>query len=209
MGALDFYKEKPGLVVLLAALLVLTVWVCIKAGKASAARRKENSEAMKKLEEYAALRHEFEPLTEEKAASAEPEKLFKGVSLGLCRRIEKSNDMQREFDSFTPEQKMLYALWFVFEDGGEKLSGFFKMNGSPLTDNAKKAVELIYGDEAAEIFNAEFIAYDENDETTSLVPEKIAALDERFKTFTESGDVFYPVSRFIIENIKAFQGEDE
>ena len=204
---IDYYREHIYFLFILIALVLLTVWVVVKALKSSSARRKANEAVMKKLEEDTALRKEFENLTHEKAQSAPPEKLFKGVALGLCREIEKSADMLSTFNSFSENQKKIYALYFVFEDGAEKLSRFFKINGKPLTDYAKSAVDEIYGGEIASVFGKEYLAYDENDETTSLIPSEIEADDTEFTSLTNGRDMFAPAAEYIIENINYFTKE--
>ncbi|MBR3439601.1 MAG: hypothetical protein IKH13_08895 [Clostridia bacterium] len=203
----EYYREHIYFLFILAALLVLTIWVVSKALKSSSARRKANEEVMKKLEEDTALRREFENLTPEKAQEAPPEKLFKGVALGLCREIEKSTDMLAVFNSFNEKQKQIYALYFVFEDGAEKLSKFFKINGKPLTDYAKSAVDSIYGGEIADVFGKEYLAYDEDDETTSLIPADIEKNDEQFISLINGIDIFTSPAQYIIENIKDFTNE--
>ncbi len=200
----EYYREHIYFLFILAALLVLTIWVVSKALKSSSARRKANEEVMKKLEEDTALRREFENLTPEKAQEAPPEKLFKGVALGLCREIEKSADMLAVFNSFNEKQKQIYALYFVFEDGAEKLSKFFKINGKPLTGYAKSAVDSIYGGEIADVFGKEYLAYDEDDETTSLIPADIEKNDERFTSLVNGTGIFMPPAQYIIENINDF-----
>ena len=201
---IEYYKEHIYFLFILAALLVLAVWMVSKAFRSSSARRKANEAVMKKLEEDTALRKDFENLTPEKAQSAPPEKLFKGVALGICRNIEKSADMLAVFNSLNENQKKIYALYFVFEDGGEKLSNFFKINGKPLTVYAKAAVDEIYGGETADVFGKEFIAYDEDDETTSLIPPDIEKNDTLFKSLFGGADIYTPPAEFIIENLKDF-----
>lgn len=203
----EYYKEHIYFLFILIALVFLTVWVVSKALKSSSARRKANEAVMKKLEEDTALRKEFENLTPEKARCAPPEKLFKGAALGLCRDIEKSADMLSTFNTFNENQKKIYALYFVLEDGLEKLSSFFKINGKPLTVYAKTAVDEIYGGRIAEIFGREYLAYDEDDETTSLIPSEIDGNDAEFASLTNGADMFAPAAEFIIENINDFTKE--
>lgn len=202
--AILYFKEKPYLLLILAALIVLAVWSWMKAGKAAAKRQKENAALLKKMDEDTALMREFLELTAEKAENAEPEKLVKGVALGLCRRIEKAADIQKEFDTFTGAQKQIYALYFVFEDGGKALSAFFKANGQPLTGCAKAAVTAFYPGEGAEVFEKEYLAYDEDDETTSLIPADIAEQDAAFLRFIENNDVWSAPADYIKANLADF-----
>ena len=68
-----------------------------------------------------------------------------GVALNLQKRISDAADMNAEFDSLTQEQREIYGLSFVIEDGGEALSAFFRTNGQPLTGAAYSAMERIIG----------------------------------------------------------------
>ncbi len=199
-----FFSEHIGLALLLIAFAVLALFVLVKAGRAFSKRSAENNRIIAKLEADTKLRKEFENLTPELAGSAQPEKLFKGVALNLCRRIEKSENILEEFNSLNDCQKEIYSLYFVFEDGGEALSEFFKINGKPLTEYALSMVKKIYPAELSEIFESEYDAYDSDNETASLIADKIAKEDAQFKKLTENTDIFAPAAEYIISNINAF-----
>lgn len=199
-----FFSEHIGLALLLVALAVLALFVLIKAGRAFSKRSAENNRIIAKLEADTKLRKEFENLTPELARSAQPEKLFKGVALNLCRRIEKSENILEEFNSLNDCQKEVYSLYFVFEDGSAALSEFFKINGKPLTEYALSIVKKIYPAEFSEIFESEYDAYDSDNETASLITDKIANEDAKFKKLTENTDIFAPAAEYIISNINSF-----
>ena len=201
---LEYFKENPLQVVILAALAALTVFVCLRAAAASRKRHGITNDLIRKLEEENKLRNEFALLTEKTARDADPERLFKGVALNLQKKLETQSDMIAAFDALTEEQKSIYALYFVFDDGAEKLSNFFKVNGAPLTPTAKTAVNALYTGEICEVFNAEYAAFDGDNEDVSFVPDEIAALDEKFKRITESTNIFTPAANHIIANIDKF-----
>ena len=48
---IEYFSQRPYLILIMAAVIALTVFVCVKAGKASAARSRENEAIMKKLKE--------------------------------------------------------------------------------------------------------------------------------------------------------------
>ena len=164
----------------MAALILLTVFVCFKAAQASSKRYAANEKTMKKIKEENELRNEFAILTETLVSSADPERLFKGVALNLQKKVADSPDMEAEFDTISDEQKEIYALYSVIDDGAEKLSGFFSVCGKPLTEYALSAIERILDGEAADVFRKEYEAYDEDNETVSFIPEEIKVLDENF-----------------------------
>lgn len=199
-----FFSEHIGLALLLIALAILALFVLVKAGRAFSKRSAENNRIIAKLEADTKLRKEFENLTPELAKSAQSERLFKGVALNLCRRIEKSENILDEFNSLNDCQKEIYSLYFVFEDGGKTLSEFFKINGKPLTEYALSIVKKIYSAELSSVFESEYDAYDSDNETASLIAEKIAKEDAQFKKLTENTDIFVPAAEYIISNINAF-----
>lgn len=201
---IEYFSERPYLILIMAAVIALTVFVCIKAGKASAARSRENEAIMKKLKEENGLRNEFAVLTQRTVSEAQPERLFRGVALNLQKRISDSSDMLGEFEKLTQEQREIYALSFVEEDGSGKLSNFFRANGAPLTLAALDGIKRIFGGRAAEIFEAELNAFDPENEEASVIPEQIQALDSEFAKLTEGGATARAAGRFIAENTEKF-----
>lgn len=201
---IEYFSERPYLILIMAAVIALTVFVCIKAGKASAARSRENEAIMKKLKEENELRNEFAVLTQRTVSEAQPERLFRGVALNLQKRISDSSDMLGEFEKLTQEQREIYALSFVEEDGAEKLSDFFRANGAPLTLAALDGIKRIFGGRAAEIFEAELNAFDPENEEASVIPEQIQALDSEFAKLTEGGATARAAGKFIAVNAEKF-----
>ncbi len=202
---LEYFRQNPLQLVILAALAALTVFVCLRAAAASKKKHGATNDLIKKLEEENKLRNEFAILTEKTAGDADPERLFKGVALNLHKKVETQPDMIAAFDELTQAQKSIYALYFVFDDGADKLSNFFKINGAPLTPAAKTAVNELYTGEICEVFNAVYAAYDDENEEVSCIPEEIAALDEKFRRITENTNVFIPAASYIISNIEKFK----
>lgn len=201
---IQYFLDRPYLIIILIAVLALTVFVCIKAGQASAKRSQINAALMKKLKEENELRNEFSILTSSLAEKAQSDKLFKGVALNLQKRISDAADMNAEFDSLTQGQREIYGLSFVIEDGGEALSAFFRTNGQPLTGAAYSAMERIIGGRAFEIFDAEYKAFDPENEEASYEPEKIAALDSEFLDVISENELCTKAGNYIKANVEKF-----
>ncbi len=199
-----YMLEHPYWFVILGVLIVITVFVCIKAGAASSKRYKANEAVIKKLKEENLLRNEFSVLTQSLVDSADPAKLFKGVALNLQKRISDAADMNGEFEKLTDEQKEIYALSFVVEDGSEKLSGFFKANGQPLTGAAFAGFARLFGGREAEIFSEEYNAYDPENETTSFIPEEIDKYDTEFAQLVTADTICEAAGKFIKKNSEKF-----
>ncbi len=201
---IQYFLERPYLIAIMAAVIALTVFVCIKAGQASAKRTKINAELMKKLKEENELRNEFAVLTETLAEKSEPSRLFKGVALNLQKKIHDAADMEAEFAALTQEQREIYALSFVIEDGANGISEFFKVNGQPLTGEALNAVKKLFCGKAAELFEAEYNAFDPDNETVSLIAEDIKKSDTELATLLGENEIGSAAGNYIKENIKKF-----
>ena len=200
----QYFIDHPVWIAVLVAVTLLTVFVCIKAAQASSKRYAANEKTMKKIKEENELRNEFAILTESLASSAEPEKLFRGVALNLQKKISDAADMTAEFDALTDEQRNIYALSFVVEDGANALSGFFKANGQPLTGTSFNAVKLLFGEDICAVFEKEYKAFDSDNEDTSFFPEEISALDKEFSQLVSADEICRVAGLFIKENIAKF-----
>lgn len=199
-----YFLERPYLIAILAALIVLTLFVCVKAGQASARRGRANEALLKKLKEENELRNEFAVLTETLVKNADSVRLFKGVSLNLQKKISDASDMESEFAKLSDGQKMIYALSFVVEDGSEKLSSFFRINGKPVTDNALDAFREFFNGRAYEIFESEYNSFDPDNEEASVIPEETEKLDSEFASITDADAICAAGGKFIADNIEKF-----
>ncbi len=201
---MSYLLERPYWFAVFAALILLTLFVCIKAGQASSKRYKANEAIMKKLKEENILRNEFAVLTDSLIEKSEPAKLFKGVALNLQKRVSDADDMNTEFEKLAQEQKEIYALSFVVEDGGEKLSEFFKTNGQPVTGIACDAFKKLFDGRASEIFESEYRSFDDNNEDASVIPEEIEKNDSEFARLVSENEICEAAGIFIKNNAEKF-----
>ena len=201
---IQYFLERPYLILIMAAVILLTLFVCVKAGQASAKRSKANEAIIKKLKEENALRNEFAVLTEKTVANADESRLFKGVALNLQKKISDANDMEAEFEALNEAQRDVYALSFVVEDGETALSSFFRTNGQPLTGASLNAVKKLFGSEVSDVFEKEYNAFDSDNEEVSMIPDEISALDKKFADSVSADEICRIAGSYIKENIKYF-----
>ena len=194
---IQYFIDHPVWIFVLAAVTLLTIFVCIKAAQASSKRYAANEKTIKKIKEENELCNEFAILTESLIASAEADRLFKGVALNLQKRVADKEDIMAEFEALTQEQKEIYALYTVIDDGEKRLSAFFENCGKPLTDVALNAVERLFEGEAVDVFKNEFDAFDGDNETVSFIPEEIKKLDESFKELAPIDEICKKAGAFI------------
>lgn len=203
----EYISQHPSAGVALVLLAIVTVFVCIKAMLASKKRNEERERIIADIEKEKALRKEFKHVDETTFADGKDNyRLITGMCAHVQQRIEKKEDMTAAFYELSDVEKYVYALGYVFEDSKNGLSDFFRSNGEPLLSTAEKAVREIIGERFSELFSAEFIMLDENDETTSVDNDALAKMDEEFKNILcEKGNVIYAaVAEYIRSNKAVF-----
>lgn len=203
----EYISQHPSAGVALVLLAIVTVFVCIKAMLASKKRNEERERIIADIEKEKALRKEFKHVDETTFADGKDDyRLITGMCAHVQQRIEKKEDMTAAFYELSDVEKYVYALGYVFEDSKNGLSDFFRSNGEPLLSTAEKAVREIIGERFSELFSAEFIMLDENDETTSVDNDALAKMDEEFKNILcEKGNVIYAaVAEYIRSNKAVF-----
>jgi hypothetical protein len=189
----EYISQHPIAGIALALLAVLTVFVCLKAMIASRKRSEERERIIADIEKEKALRKEFKHVDETTFEQGKDNyRLIIGMCAHIQQKIEKKEDMTAAFYELSDVEKSVYALGYAFEDSKNGLSDFFRANGEPLLSAAEKAVREIIGGRFSELFTAEFIMLDENDETTSVDNDALAKMDEEFKNIlSENGDGIY------------------
>ena len=194
---IKYLAAHPVWIVALVATAILTVFVCAKAAQASSKRYAANEKTIKKIKEENALCNEFAILTESLVASAQADRLFKGVALNLQKRVAAKDDIMAEFNTLTQEQKEAYALYAVIDDGEKRLSAFFESCTKPLTDYAFDAIARLLEGEAVDVFKKELDAFDGDNETVSFIPEEIKKLDARFAELAPIDSICTKAGEFI------------
>lgn len=194
---IKYLAAHPVWIVALVATAILTVFVCAKAAQASSKRYAANEKTIKKIKEENALCNEFSILTESLVASAQADRLFKGVALNLQKRVAAKDDIMAEFNTLTQEQKEAYALYAVIDDGEKRLSAFFENCTKPLTDYAFDAIARLLEGEAVDVFKKELDAFDGDNETVSFIPEEIKKLDARFAELAPVDSICTKAGEFI------------
>lgn len=189
----EYISQHPIAGIALVLLAVLTVFVCLKAMIASRKRSEERERIIADIEKEKALRKEFKYVDETTFAQGKDNyRLIIGMCAHIQQKIEKKEDMTSAFYELSDIEKSVYALGYAFEDSKNGLSDFFRANGEPLLSAAEKAVREIIGGRFSELFTAEYIMLDENDETTSVDNDALAKMDEEFKNIlSENGDGIY------------------
>ena len=201
---IEYFKQYRILFIILFVLLIILVVVYSKMGKSMAKRKAEKEKLIKKLDHMKKIREDYASLTEEKILSDDGENLIEGIADNIQVRLEKTEDMNESFEKLTEEEKMIYAFHYFLDEAKEKPSSFFREFTKPLTPIALSACEKFVRKEVLVGIKKLYNCYDEDNETASVIPEKIDSLDQKILNFDFIEDAKEDAVKFIKENVSSF-----
>ena len=193
---LEYFKQNPKYIFLIVALLILTLWVCYKAGQASLRHSRETEKIISRLKRENTLCNKYAFLTPELISGSDPLELFEGVGLNLQKRVADSGNMNEEFALLTEWEKRVYALLCLMQDGSEDLTEFFRLNGEPVSSICLEAVgEYCESPEAFTYYKTLYDMFDENNETVSFSEEEAKKAAEEFSALCPLEGLFIKCAR--------------
>lgn len=181
---LNYIVLHPVAGIAIALLLVLTVFVWIKAIKSGKERNFRREKIIADIEKEKKLRNDYRTLSLELILNeTDKYRAIQGVCANIQMSIEKKEDINSAFNSLPECKKYVYCLGYVFEDSKNKLSEFFRINGEPLISVSRDAVISVIGGEFSKIFLSEFDMFDEDNESASVDKNLIEKTDNEFKNY--------------------------
>ena len=197
------FGDYPKLTAILIIAVVLAVFVCIMAGRASSRMNKIRNAELEKIKEEVRLRKKFEYISESDVRNADCNELLKGLTSNIQIKLEKEADMKEAFLALPKEKQFVYALCFVYCEDADSLSSFFRLNGKPLTTAAKDAFCEIIGGDEAKLFERAYLMFDDDDETTSVTAEETEENDKKFENF-DTDLIFGKILDYIANSAEIF-----
>ncbi len=206
MGFFEYISQHWYAGAALVLLVILTVFVWIRATISGKKRSEERERIIAEIEKEKALRKEFKTVDDSTFSNVEDYRLIIGMCAYIQQKIENETDMNAAFSALSEIEKFAYVLGYVFEDSQKGLSEFFRANGEPLLSVSLDAVRKVIGGEFAEVFEKEFVMLDENDETTSVDNDELEVLDGKFSSIIEADGegIYTKVASFIRSNKDIF-----
>ena len=206
---MNVFAEYWYLWLLLVILAVAAFFVWGKAAQAARKRGEKRAEIEEKRKYEARLRKEYAVLTTDVIADAPQDTLLDGAVCQLQQRLEKQADMTTAFQACTEPEREMYALYYLCEDGAQKLSHFFRVNGEPLLSLAPQALRHIDAQEEARIAAEEYEMFDEENEAVSLDQGRVEALDHAFAEAFQLARVKSLAADYIRAHAPAFLQEKQ
>lgn len=201
---IEYFKEYRILFLILFVLLIILVVVYAKMGKTMQKRKAEKEALIRKLDHMKKIREDYSDLTEEKILSDDGENLLEGVADNIQVRLEKNEDMNEAFENLNEAEKIVYAFHFFLDEGKEKPSAFFRNFTKPLTPYALSGCEKFFSSDVYALIREMYDSYDEDNETASVIPEKIEELDGKIVSADAFSQAKTRAVEYIRENVTYF-----
>lgn len=205
---IEYFNQYKILFIILFVLLIILVVVYSKMGKSMAKRKAEKEKLIKKLDHMKKIREDYAELTKEKILSDDGENLIEGIADNIQVRLEKTEDMNSSFEKLSEEEKMIYAFHYFLDSASAKPSSFFREFTKPLTPVALTACERFVRKDVQSFIKEIYNCYDEDNETASVIPEKIDSLDEKITGLDFIPEAKANAVKFIKENVVCFVPEN-
>ena len=183
-------------------LLFVLIFVVIKVSKTVVKRNEANEKLKKEFERIKALKDKYAQLDKEKILSADAKELAEGVTAVMQYKLEKSQTPDADFEAEEKWRREVYALYYFNEDVTEHgLSYFFRNNGEPLPKEAVNGLESIGCDKIKSVVGQMYAMCDDKNENVSFDKNRIAELDEKFRTLYDRDEFFEKIKLYIVNSI--------
>lgn len=188
--------------VVLLVLIVVAIFVCIKASKAVKRKNEIMAKQHEELKRYKMLVEKYKELNAQTAENADAKELAEGVTAALQYELEKSDNPDEAYENAEKWRREVYALFYFDEDVFTSLSFFFKNNGGPLPRVAVDGLVSIGDEKLHSLAASMFSMYDDKNENVSLDAGRADELDEKFRKVYNSEEFFEKVKLYILNAVR-------
>ncbi len=177
-NVIAWFRDYWPYALLLVAVAVGASFIFRKAAQAYKAHQKTFHAEEAQMRHLAELKKTYYPLTAAAIGAAPETELLEGTALSLQIPLQKSDDPEGAFARLPEAQQLIYVLDVFVSD--ETATTFFKESSTLLSSRLLPALDLIGLHDADETLSRLVTMFDENDETTSLDWNAVAAADAEF-----------------------------
>lgn len=198
---MEVFVEYWYLWLILVLLIIGVAFLWKKAIERSRKVREERRKEMEFIQNAKRLRGEDNRMDAEKIRASEDKGLFQGVAANIQVSLQKNDNPDKAFETYSEPARNVYALWFLMEDAGKgKLSDFFRQSTEPLTGQLVEAIEAVEGGKLSQLVRQEYHMFDEENEKVSLDYKVVMECDEKFTHQQEKHPLEPMVLRYIREH---------
>ena len=192
--------------VVLVVVAVGASFVFRKAAKAYRAHQKSFHAEEAQMRRLVELKNTYYPLTAAAIAAAPEEELLEGTALSIQIPLQKQDDPERAFAALPEAQQLIYVLDVFVSD--KTATVFFKESSALLSSRLLPALHLIGLHDVDGDMTHLVTMFDENDETTSLDWDAVAAADTNFAALDLLTKIKLLGAKYIREHPEQFAAND-
>lgn len=193
---MQWLSEYYQYVLVFIALVILTVFLFIKSGKAYSSHQKAFKALESEMKELSFLKQKYKNFTAESLVESPDEEILKGVATVYEAFFAKSENADETFLASREEIQNIYVLNAFVCDGSCKK--FFSQSDSFLSAKLTAALKMIGETEIAERLSSVQKMYDNEDETTSFDEKEI----EKTDLYIEENDILRKIKVASAEYIR-------
>ena len=177
---IEYSREYWPYLIALVVASIAAAFVVKKAVRAYRNYYKRYRSEESRMKRLVSLKEKYMNITPEEIATADEADMLEGVALAIQLRLQKKDDMEKEFALCSVEKQYAYALDIFVQSSSP--SSFFRENGVELTGIIVDALAFIGLDEPA--IEAEKLRrmFDEDEEDVSIDSLVIDEVDAYFKS---------------------------
>lgn len=198
----EWFKQYWYLALIFVGVCIVAAVIFYFAGKSYSAYRASYRKQEEEIKRLTALKSRFVPLTEEAIAKSDSGETLEGVALSYQLRLQKQEDMEKEFSLMSKEKRYIYILDVFVAD--KSVDEFFRQNGDILRSEITAAFRLIGMTDFAEKIEEIRRMFDPEDEVTSLDEKKIEAVQKYAEDNSVIESIKLKSAEFIKENSQLF-----
>ena len=198
----EWFKQYWYLALIFVGVCIVAAVIFYFAGKSYSAYRASYRKQEEEIKRLTALKSRFVPLTEETIAKSDSGETLEGVALSYQLRLQKQEDMEKEFSLMSKEKRYIYILDVFVAD--KSVDEFFRQNGEIVRSEITAAFRLIGMTDFAEKIEEIRRMFDPEDEVTSLNGKKIEAVQKYAEDNSIIESIKLKSAEFIKENSQLF-----
>ena len=192
--------------VVLVVVAVGASFVFRKAAKAYHAHQKSFHAEEAQMRRLVELKNTYYPRTAAAIAAAPEEELLEGTALSIQIPLQKQDDPERAFAALPEAQQLIYVLDVFVSD--KTATVFFKESSALLSSRLLPALHMIGLHDVDGDMTHLVTMFDENDETTSLDWDAVAAADTNFAALDLLTKIKLLGAKYIREHPEQFAAND-
>lgn len=180
----------------------VTVFVAVKASKASKLHNETVRRQEEEIKRLKYLSDKYSELTLQTAESSDAMELIEGIAAVLQKKTEKSGDCISAFNEAEEYCRKAYAVKYFLDDIRESgLSFWCRNNDEPLISLTFEAMSDIGETDSLNIMRAMYPMFDKNDDAVSYDKDRVAELDGKFSSVFSFERTADGMKKYIAEQI--------